>query len=262
MIRELTLQEGPLGWLVTDAFIVQNETQTTFVPEDDEAAVWTYPLPREALGARIFDDEVGPAKGPVRFTDGGIVAANPVVPGPNFYMIQYDMESVEFDVELPGEVDLARVFVREPAPAIRIEGMAAQPPTAFEGEPYLHWAAQNVRDQIIRIRLGEEAASGGILWLSVGLAFLLVAAGIWGVTRGTVPAPVGVPERGAGTSGGVPGRPGGARMRKEILVDLARLDEAYEGAGRPSGSTRERYVRHRARLLRELEEGGAPGRTR
>ncbi|MSR22554.1 MAG: hypothetical protein EXR92_03255 [Gemmatimonadetes bacterium] len=249
-LRQVTLEEGPRGWLVTDAFILTNNAKVTYVPAGDTAAVWQYPLPQGALGARIVQGEVLPGAGPVRFEGGRIVAANPIWPGPNFYLVQYDVESLDLDLQMPGEVALALLFLQESGPAIRVEGMSPIAPEGPEGDSYLRWVAEGIQDQVVRVRVGEEPGSRAVAWLSIVLAMLLVGAGVWGVTSSRMPS----------RGGPVPALAGGLRrwaeperrLRKDILVEVARLDEDYAQAGEPDSEARSRHLRRRAELLDEL----------
>jgi len=282
-IREFWIEEAPMGWQVTDAFIVQNPGPVTYVAGPG-GAVWQYPLPAGARGFRVL--EAGPAPGTVESVDGTLRATNPMSPGENFVMVQYELDSLAVDLPLPGEVGLARVILREPAPEIRVEGLARLPPEEIEfGVVYRQWMGQELRDQMVRIRPGADEPSNLVAWLSVTLALLLVASGVWFVRRTPSPVPgrsgriggVGglgeakggrtTPEEGAGGWAGSgsrsrTGRKDG-RVRKDILVDIARLDEEFGRLETPSMDQRETYDRARRGLLAELAAGSeAPSRSR
>jgi len=251
-LREVFVEEGPMGWRVTDAFIVVNEAPATFVADGEGGVVWSYPLLPGAEGIRIL--EIGPVQGEVRFSGSTMIASNPVVPGRNFFAVQYDMPSIELDMALPGEVDAVRLVLREPAPALRVEGLARLPPEELEfGESFLQWGGQELRDQVVRVRLGEEPELQTVAWLTVMLALLLVGAGVWVVAR----TPLGVPGWPKGVPDGAPRTSSSAsRSRREVLLDVARLDEDFSRLEAPDEEARERYRRRRETLLGELEEGG------
>ena len=246
--REVWVDEGPIGWQITDVLEIRNSQAMTLVPLVDDGPVWRYPLPSGAIGARIL--QVGPSAGLARVDGTTLIASNPVIPAENYYIVQYDLESIEFDIPLPGETGLIQVMVREPAPAIRVEGLARQPPEEIEvGASFMRWAGQTLVDQNISVRLGEEGGSTAVVWMSVALALLLAGAGSLIIRRDPVPA---VPW----TS---------VRMRKEILIDVAKLDEVYESLERSNPKEEARYRRRRSALVRELERkrggGGPPAST-
>ena len=241
--REIWVDEGPIGWQITDVLEIRNPQGMTVVPELDSGPVWRYPLPSGAIGARVL--QVGPSVGPARVDGTTFVASNPVVPAENYYVLQYDLESIEFDLPMPGETGLVQVMVREPAPAIRVEGLARQPSEEIEvGTTFMRWAGQALRDQTISVRLGEEGGSTMLVWMSVTLALLLVVAGSLVIRRN---------PQDAKPSGALP-------IRKEILVKIAKLDEAFAGIEQPTPKASERYERRRATLVRGLEIGGGVGR--
>ncbi len=234
--REVWVDEGPLGWQVTDVLEIHNPQSTTLVPGSPEGSVWRYPLPSGAIGARIL--QVGPVVGPARVDATTLTASNPVVPAENYYIVQYDLESIEFDLPLPGETGLVQLLVREPAPAIRVEGLARQPSEEIElGVNFMRWAGQSLRDQSVAVRLGEDAASTSVIWISLALAMLLVGAGSIMIRRRPSMRPLAVPPR----------------LRKDILVEIAKLDEEHARLEQPSPKRHARYETRRAELVQELQ---------
>ena len=240
--REVWVDSGPFGWQVTDVLEIMNSEAATRIPAAAGGAVWRYPLPADAIGGRIL--QVGPSAGPARVEGTTLVASNPVLPAENYYVVQYDLESIEFDLPLPGETGIVQVMVREPAPAVRVEGLARQPSEELEfGATFMRWAGQTLRDQSIAIRMGEEGGPTVLAWTSLGLALVLVAAGS-------------VAIRGRDASAPVSGR---RRIRRDIVVDIAKLDEAYAGIEQPGRGATARYRRRRRALVSELEETEAGG---
>ncbi len=251
-IREFWIEESPMGWQITDAFIVMNPGSVTYVASGD-GAVWQYPLPDGARSFRVV--EAGPSPGQVRHENGMLRAANPMAPGESFVMVQYELDSLSVDIPLPGEVNIARVILREPAPEVRVEGLARLPPEEIEfGVTYRQWLGQELRDQTIRIRPGRDEPSNLVAWVSVTLALLLVVSGIWFVKRGPPGVPAGGPAPPPSAGGTGASAKVGRRGRKELLVEVARLDEAFEQLGAPSKAERDRYDRERRKLLAELAE--------
>jgi hypothetical protein len=234
--REVWIAEGPMGWEVTDVVEIQNPDSATFVASGSEAAVWRYPLPATALAPRVLQS--GPVAGPARVEGTTLVAGNPIVPAANYYVVQYDVQSLEMDVPLPGRTGLVQVLLREPAPAVRVEGLAQQPPEEIEfGTSFLRWAGEALQDQTVAVRLGEEGGGAG-QWLVVAAAMSLVLIGAASLLarRRSILAPASTTRR----------------LRKDILVDVARLDEEHARMGPGDPRASERYRRLRAQLLDEL----------
>lgn len=242
--REVWIDPGPSGWRITDVLDIQNPNPASFVPNSSDDAVWRYPIPPTARNPQIV--QVGPIVGEASFEGTTLIAANTLVPGDNYYIIQYEMESIEFDLPLPGETGLVRMFVREPAPDLRVTGLALQGPTdeLEVGAVFDIWAAQNLRDQNIEVRLGGEGDIPPVVWLVTTLSLVFVVAGSFVIRK----------RLGDGRAG-----VGRERQRKDILVDVATLDEEYARIGEPSGQDEVRYRRRRAGLVDELARAGGTG---
>lgn len=252
--REVWINESPVGWEVTDVLEIRNSGDTTFVPQEEDGAVWRYPLPPAATSPRMV--QMGPSTGASRFEDGMLVAANPVLPAENYYVIQYDVESIEFDLPMPGQTGLIQLLIPDSAPAVQVQGLARQPNEEIEvGTSFRRWAGQNLSAQTITIRQGEETGTSAVIWLSTALAILLVAVGGWLVQRRGAVAGAALP--GGTASGG--GDSGSPRLRRAILVDLARLDEAFERMDDPEEDATRLYRQRRAALLAELRSATARG---
>ena len=234
--REVWIDEGPLGWQVTDVLEIRNPGASTVVPEADSSPVWRYPLPDGAIGGRIL--QVGPVVGTARIDQTVLAASNPVVPGENYYIVQYDLESIEIDLPLPGETGLIQLMVREPGPSIRVEGLARQPSEEVEvGVSFARWAGESLRDQRISIRIGDEGPARAVVWMSAILSILLVTAGSLVVRRRS--SPEATLEF--------------ARTRRDLMVQIATLDEEFAVLHEPGGKAASRYRRRRSALVSELQ---------
>lgn len=250
--REVWIDEGPLGWEVTDVLEIRNPGLTTLISASDEGVVWRYPLPPSARSPRLI--QTGPSTGTVRFEDGMMAATNPVLPAENYYVVQYDLDSLSFDIPMPGQTGLVQVLVRESAPEMRVEGLARQPDAEIEvGTTFRLWAGEALSEQTLQVRTGEESDFNGVAWLAVGLALLLVGVGGWLVQR-SAPSRVGVPTGAAPSGGGSRDHPGPRtpRLRRDVLIEVARLDEEFAEIDSPGVEETARYRRRRAELLAEL----------
>lgn len=240
--RETYLMEGPRGWQVLDVLEIMNPDTVTLVPESG-TAVWRYPLPETALAPRLI--QMGPVQGQVEFEGNTLVASNPVVPAANYYLVQYDLESIEFDLPMPGSTGLAQLMYDTPldaegvaaGPDLRVDGLARTDPGQVEfGANAAYWVGQDLLNQTVQVRLGTGAGTDPAIWiwLAVALALCTVGAGTLVTRRGAQ-----VRTR---------------RLRRDVLVDLARLDEANANIDDSDPEARARYADRRAALVRELAE--------
>jgi hypothetical protein len=240
-LREVWIQEGPSGWQLTDTFILSNSSTETLVAAGDSGIVWRYPLPEGARNARVLD--AGLLPGELWTEEGSVVSAKPLIPGSSRFILQYDVPSLDFVMPLPGEVELMRVVMEEPLPDVTIEGLARMEPVEIEPGTFVaYWAGEDLVDQGVAVRFGEESAAvPPVVWFSVGLAALLAGAGIWGVGR---------------RSAAVHADPSSSlapRSRCAVLLAIARLDLAHNHRS-GSGSGNEDYHARRAALMRELDQ--------
>lgn len=277
-VRNLFVEEGPMGWRVTDLVELRNDSTVTWIPDPDVPAsvVWRYPLPVEASAFRLGEGDLSP--GSVSFEDGEVMVRAPVLPGDRLLVLHYEIPSLDTELPLPGTTGVLELLVRQPAPSLRVDGLQAAGPMEIErGVSYFRWWGEGLADQVVRVRPGEDRRVP-VAWIAVGLAFLLAVVGGWLVLRRTRPAgrpdgsvPGAASEVGASTGEGIlpggpgvgagPGSPGqrGATTpfarRRTLLLTIAQLDEEAErgeGHGEPRSVRRERAARRDA-LLAELE---------
>jgi hypothetical protein len=235
--REVWIDEGPIGWQVTDVLELRNPGNSTLIAEAEDGVVWRYPLPQGAIGGRIL--QVGPVVGPARIEGAVLTASNPVVPAENYYIVQYDLESIEMEIPLPGETGLIQLLVREPGPAIRVEGLARQPSEEMDvGVSFMRWAGQSLRDQRVSIRIGDASRASSVVWMSAILSIMLVAVGTLVVWRR--------PSPGSGLAQGM--------ARRDLLVKIATLDEEFTVLRDPSQKAMVRYRKQRVALVGQLRE--------
>jgi len=181
-VRNVFVEEGPVGWLLTDLIQVRNDSTVTFVTDEGTGPLWRYPLPPGARAFRPGQAEVNPDA--VEFRDGGLELMGPLIPGERLLVIQYDVEDLEFSLPLPGRTESLEVFLREPAPGLRMEGLTPRRAVELEpGSTYRRWTGEDLEDRVVRVREGEERPEPFPGWLAVGLALVLAAAGIWAILR-------------------------------------------------------------------------------
>jgi len=289
-VRNLFVEEGPMGWRVTDLVEIRNDSAVTWIPDPDTpgALVWSYPLPSEASSFRVGEGDLSP--GTVTWEDGVVRVRAPLLPGERLLVFHYEIPTLTTEFPLPGTTGVLELLVRQPAPPLRVDGLQAAGPMEIErGVNYFRWWGEGLQDQVIRVRPGEE---GGVpvAWVAVGLAFVLALVGGWlilGRSRPSFAGGVGGPGgmRGGATAAGgsgpggrsaasgggggtwSPGKASGAApsapgegatpfaRRRALLLEIARLDEEGERAsakGESRDARRERQARREA-LLAQLE---------
>jgi len=257
-VRNVFIDQGPMGWRVTDLFQVRNDSARTWVGEGEEGIVWQHPLPTGARSVRVGQSDLSPDA--VRFDEGGMQVLSPMPPGERLFVIQYELEALEFSLPLPGRTEIIEVLVDESAPPLRMEGLTPAQPVEMEpGSLYRRWAAEGVEGRTVRVAPGEEGTSSILPWVGVGLGFLLLGLGVWAVRRR--PPGGDVEPRGGDPSPAVDrgAAPSPTPMRRRILLEIAELDEAFAGISNPSEAERRRYETQRSELLRRLNEGGGTG---
>lgn len=259
--RTVFLEEGEERWEVTDLFELHNDRGRTVVGTEG-GVTWTYPLPEEARDFRAGQGDFPPDA--VDFEEGEVRVSAPVPPGRRVFVVRYAVPSLELTIPLPGATEVVELLIREPAPAVEVPLLEASPPVELEpGTTYRTFTAEDLRDTRIRVRPGEEERSFPVEWLAVILALVLAVAGLvavgmgrrerlpGGTPAGPVPAP-----RGERAPGGERDPTGDVRgegaTRQELILEIARLDEAFEATDDPTPEEEARYRARRERLIERL----------
>lgn len=183
-MRNVFLEEGPLGWRVSDVLEITNPRDVTWITEAEGEPLWRYPLPPGARAARTGQAEVDPDA--VRFRDGTLEFMGPLLPGERILVVQYDLEELTFSLPLPGYTELLEVLVRDPAPRVHPQGLIPRPDVELdEGSRYLRWTGEGLQDRVVPIVEGGGAPEQWMTgWVALVLALVLAAVGIWAVLRG------------------------------------------------------------------------------
>lgn len=255
--RTLFLEEGEEAWEVTDLFELRNDGGRTVVAAPG-AATWTYPLPGEARDFRTGQGDFPPDA--VAFSESGVQVSAPMPPGRRVFVVRYSVPSLDLVVPLPGTTEVMEVLIREPAPPVDVRPLAAAPPVELEpGSTYRTFTGEDLRDTEIRMRPSEAEGEFPVEWLAVILALVLAVAGLAAVglgrrqrpSGGTAPAPEGPPTPTASPAG--PDAPATDGLtRQELVLEIARLDEAFEAKEDPTPEDEARYRARRRRLLERL----------
>jgi len=236
-------------WRFTDLFQLHNEHDRTVVAREG-GSTWSYPLPDGARDVVAGQGEA--ALEEAEFADGSVSLSAALAPGERFFIVRYRMDAPFVTLPTPGGMGALEVFVREPGPPVEIEGLAAAEAIDLEeGGTFRRYAAADFRAASVTVAEGREVRPPPMHWIAAGLALMLTAAGLLtlrGVLGGNGRASA---VRAGGASAGQ-----GAGGRQALLLEIARLDEAFEAEGAPTDVERRAYRRRRAELLRRVRSGG------
>ena len=221
--RSIFAEQGEGGWTITDLFEIRNDGARTVVGRPG-GVVWTYPLLRGAETVELGDGDL--SEDAFGFADGSVSVLAPVPPGTRLFVFRYEVPDLTGGLPLPGTTDHVEVLVREPAPPLQVEGLTALASVEIEpGTSFRRFASENTSETLVRFSVVEEPATIPFRWLVVGVAMALAMLGVWATLR---PPPVG---------------------EAEALIEIAKLDEAWDASGSQSDRERSTYERRRRRLI-------------
>ncbi|MDH3207658.1 MAG: hypothetical protein OEO79_13735 [Gemmatimonadota bacterium] len=238
--RSLFFEPSGSEWAVTDVFQLRNDRDRTVVPRQD-GRVWSYPLP---AGARDLTADNEMSADVVAYVDGSVVFRAALPPGERLFVVRYFVDSLALTIPTPGGAEMLDVLIREPAPAIAVEGLVQEQGIQLEaGTTYRRFAGENVTVPQLRLTMVEEAEPPPVEWIAVVLTLVLAGGGLMAL-------------RGGARSGTAAREAKGAGGRQSLLVELARLDEQYEGEPAPTAARTRQYKTHRAELIERLRSLG------
>lgn len=240
--RNMFFEPNGEEWRVTDIFQVRNDEGRTLVAGEG-AHVWRYPLPP---GARDFTSGQGELSlEGTTFEDGVVSVRAAIAPGERVFVFRYTVDDPFGVVPTPGLTEEFDVLVREPAPRVGVDGLELAGRVEVEaGSTYRRYSGVEVGPERVRLVQTQSEGDLPIAWITVvvGLALALVALFVLRGKNGLATAGAPRPE----------GPAGPARDRQAILLEVARLDEAFEADSTPSETERAAYEARRAELLRRL----------
>ena len=238
--RSVFFEPSGSEWAVTDVFSLRNDRDRTVVPREN-GRVWSYPLPP---GARDVAADNEMSADVVAHVDGSVVFRAALPPGERLFVIRYFVDSLSVTLPTPGGAEMLDVLIREPAPAIAVEGLdQAQGIQLEAGTTYRRFAGENVTLPQLRLTMVEEAEPPPVEWIAVLLALVLAGGGLLAL-RGGARTVTAAPQ--TKSAGG----------RQALLVELARLDEQYESEQAPTAARIRQYETRRADLIERLRSMG------
>ncbi len=232
--RNVFFEADGTTWRITDVFQLRNDLDRTVVARPG-GRVWSYPLPEVATD--VITNEGGMSPDVVTYEEGSLVARAALPPGGRMFVVRYTLASPEVAIPTPGATEMFDLLVREPAPPFEVDGLVPAESVEFDGgSTYRRYAGEDLTAPFVRVGLGEERRPPPVRWIAVGLAAVLAVAGLLAFRAGSrrpKPAPV--------------------DARHALLVELAQLDEEFQGKATPSKVAMQEYQSRRAELIRRLK---------
>ncbi len=237
--RNLFLEKASDGWDATDVFqIVNNGDRTLYSPH--EGVIWSYPLPGSAGDFQVGQADLAPDA--VQFSDERLELYSPLPPGERFLLVRYHLTEEQPVIPMPGETDRMEVFVRQPGPPAEFPPLTASTPVELDpGAVYRRYSGTDLLDTEIHSEVSPEPWTFPAEGLGIILAGILLGAGVYGYRRRAAnPAPA---------AGGP-----SSLSHQDLVLAIARLDEAFSQNKDVSEKARKHYQAQRARLLEELKQ--------
>lgn len=221
--------ESGMGWRITDLFEIENNTQTTVIASEHGPS-WSYPLPPGAVDFTVGESDL--ASEAASFSGGRVSTSAPVPPGESVYLFRYSISDEAFTLPLEGATGSMELLFREPAGEFTVGGLAGVGPMELEGGIFRRFAGRELAPSVVTVVPGQAASpQDSIPLVGVLLALALTVAGSFLAMRMRL-RPAGV-----------------ANARRQALVEIARLDEAWHRREMEADD----YERRRGRLLQELK---------
>ncbi|MDP2959391.1 MAG: hypothetical protein Q8N53_23430 [Longimicrobiales bacterium] len=238
--RNIFLEAGEGGrWDVTDLFQVRNDEARTLVAQEG-GVIWHHPLPEGAEGAEISQTDF--TSGGAEVLAGEISVSAPIPPGERMFVVRYTVPDPFLSIPLPTKTEALEILIQEPAPPVEAPGLQQASQVELEpGSTFRRLAGADLAGQVVRLREGRRRFEPPVQWMAVILALILAAVGVW-----AVPA-----------SGGL--RHTTSRQgwdRSALVLEVARLDEAFQSRADATPEERGAYEARRRDLLRRLAARG------
>jgi hypothetical protein len=134
----LPQQDG--GWEVNEIVRLENYGFKTLVSADGRPT-WEFRIPPRATGFEVGEGELA-ASDLVRMDD-RVLLLVPIVPGVRDVFVRYRVPGGEAQFPLPVDAPTAllNLYVQQPAPAVRVDGLSAESPIQAEGVEFARYTA-------------------------------------------------------------------------------------------------------------------------
>lgn len=234
--RNIFLEEWGGGWRATDIFQISNNGIRTIVSDVDNA-VWTYPIPPDAISPEQLNQGDLPFD-VVTFEDDRILVWAPLPPGERTIIIRYGLPSIDVEFPAPGKTETLELLVREPSHSIAVKGLNPVNVVSLGMDrSYRRYSGIDIRDTVVYLEDAPESIDPPIGIFAVFLGVMLVGGGLLFYVR-----PQGVP-----ISGSVPNM-----TRKHLVLQVAQLDELLDSTADPEA--RKMILKERGGIMGYLQD--------
>jgi hypothetical protein len=189
--RDVIVVAGQLGgWEVAEIVRVENPLGRTVVGVGGKP-VFGMPIPPGATDFQTDDPALSESESErprdLVLMGGRVLATVPLTPGGRDFFFRYRLPPKTGTLNLPlsGRTDTLALYVRQPAPGVRVQGLPAGEPFEAEGEKFLRYTGTRLSPGArISVRSGGHGGAPVDPRLAAGIATALVlAAGAWFALR-------------------------------------------------------------------------------
>jgi hypothetical protein len=175
------------GWEVAEVVRVENPTSWTVVGPGG-SPVWGMTVPEGATDFQTEQPGVSENAGAEKPADlvlmgGRVLATVPLTPGGRDFFFRYRLPSRTGTLALPTSLrtDTLALYVRQPAPGVRVDGLPAGEPFEAEGEQFLRYTGTALAPgSMVSVRPRKNNGAPMDPRIAAGAAAALVlAAGAW-----------------------------------------------------------------------------------
>ena len=236
-IRNVFFEFDGDRWRVTDLLEVHNEGSRTLV-SGNQGFVWRYPLISGATDFELRQAEMSPEA--VIFEAGELRVRTPVPPGQRLFVVSYMVDEPFVSIPTPGLTRVMELLVREPAPAMKVEGLDSLARIELEpGTTYRRYSGDNLAIESINLSEVQVPFKLPVAWMAVILGIVLGGFGLFIVNRD--------PLISTGPKSTI-----GLVDRQSILHEIALLDETFTDRKDRSEAGDDQYLLKRAKLIQRM----------
>lgn len=234
--RNLFLEQWEGGWHATDIFQISNNGMRTIVSDVDNA-VWTYPIPSDAISPKQLN-QGGLPFDMVTFEKDRILVWAPLPPGERTVIIRYELPNVDVEFPAPGTTETLELLVREPSHSIAVKGLNPINVVSLGMDrSYRRYSGIDVRDTVIYLAGVSEQSYPPIGIFTVLLGVILVGVGLLFYVRPqNLPIPHSVPNV----------------ARNHLVLQVAQLDELLDSTTDPEA--RKMILKERRGIMECLQD--------
>ena len=183
--RDVILVAGMRGgWEVAEVVRVENPTGRTVVGPGG-TPVFGFGVPADATDLQTEEPALGPSEGAggpqdLVLVGGRVLATVPLTPGGRDFFFRYRLPPGTGALALPlgAAVDTFALYVREPVPGVRVDGLAPGAPFDADGERFARFGGTALpADRTVTVRWSGPGGSPVDPRLAAGVLAVVVLAG-------------------------------------------------------------------------------------